>query len=152
MFMTDRTFSYRAEAAGAGIYAVAILVVLGVLPLAGCGSTKVYTTDKTVEYQGSIYNVSEVKQLSTRVVAEPSAGDEIDLTGYDSKRFDALVKEQGPMVVRTIIALDDRAVVYEQKQIEKGHDLSRMQKSLQSAYQELSRFMGDGKKTQLKLK
>jgi len=140
-----------AEAALARISALAFLVVLGVFALAGCGSTKVYTSDKTVEYQGSIYNVSDVKQLSTRVEAVPSSGDAIDLKGYDSKRFDALVEEKGPMVVRTIISLDDTAVVYQQKQIDRSRDFTRMKESLQDAYEDLSRFMADGKKTQLKL-
>ena len=141
----------RAEPAGATTAAIAVFFVLGAILLTGCGSTKIYTPDKTVEYQGSIYNVSEVKQLSTRMEAVPSSGDAIDLKGYDSKRFDALVKEQGPMVVRTIISLDDRAVVYEQKQVQKGREFSKMQESLQDAYKDLSRFMGDGKKSQLKL-
>jgi hypothetical protein len=129
----------------------AVIGLLGMLVLTGCGSTKVYNPDKTVEYQGSIYNVSEVKQLSTRMEGVPAAGDAIDLRGYDRKRFDALVKEQGPLMVRTIIALDDKDVIYEQKKIEKGRDFERMQDSLQDAYKNLTRFMADGKKTQLKL-
>lgn len=129
-----------------------IIGALGVLALAACGSTRVYSPDKTVEYQGSIYNVSEIKQLSTRIEAVPSSGEPIDLTGYDSKRFDALVKEQGPVTLRGIISLDDAVLVYQQKQTDKSRDFSRMQDSLQDAYKDLSRFMGDAKKTQLKLK
>jgi hypothetical protein len=129
----------------------AVIGLLGMFVLTGCGSTKVYNPDKTVEHQGSIYNVSEVKQLSTRMEGVPAAGDAIDLRGYDRKRFDALVKEQGPLTVRTIIALDDKDVIYEQKKIEKGRDFERMQDSLQDAYKNLTRFMADGKKTQLKL-
>jgi hypothetical protein len=149
--MTNRACSHVAVPVGPSTIALAIFFVLGTCLLAGCGSTKIYAPEKTVEYQGSIYNVSEVKQLSTRMEAVPSSGDAIDLKGYDSKRFDALVKEQGPIVVRTIISLDDAAMVYEQKQIEKGRDFSKMQESLQDAYKDLSRFMADGKKTQLKL-
>jgi hypothetical protein len=130
----------------------AMLVVLISTGLAtGCGSTKVYSPDKTVEYNGSIYNVSAVKQLSTRLEAVPASGDPIDLRGYDSKKFDALVKEQGPLAVRSIIALDDKDLVYEQKTLQKGGDFSKMQKALGDAYKKLTSFMADAKKTQLKL-
>lgn len=135
----------------ARVTVAAVIGLLGMLVLTGCGSTKVYNPDKTVEYQGSIYNVSEVKQLSTRMEGVPAAGDAIDLRGYDRKRFDALIKDAGPLTVRTIIALDDKDVIYEQKKIEKGRDFERMQESLQDAYKNLTRFMADGKKTQLKL-
>lgn len=135
----------------ARVTVAAVIGLLGMFVLTGCGSTKVYNPDKTVEYQGSIYNVSEVKQLSTRMEGVPAAGDAIDLRGYDRKRFDALIKDAGPLTVRTIIALDDKDVIYEQKKIEKGRDFERMQESLQDAYKNLTRFMADGKKTQLKL-
>lgn len=127
------------------------LAVIGAFLLTGCGSTKIYTPDKTVEYQGSIYNVSEAKQLSTRVEGAAAAGDVVNLKGYDSKRFEALVKERGPITVSSIISLDDKDIVYEQKQLQKGRDFVRMQESLQDAYEDLARFMADGKKTQLKL-
>lgn len=131
--------------------AVVTLAVLGAVLLTGCGSTKIYTQDKTVEYQGSIYNVSEARQLSTRVEGTAAVGDVVNLQGYDSKRFEALVKERGPITVSSIISLDDKDIVYEQKQLQKGRDFSRMQESLQDAYEDLARFMADGKKTQLKL-
>ncbi len=139
----------------AGLRTRAIASVMVLLVSAGlatgCGSTKVYSPDKTVEYNGSIYNVSEVKQLSTRIEAVPAAGDPINLQGYDRKRFDALVKEQGPLAVRSVIALDDRDLVYEQKTLEKGGDFSKMQKGLADAYKKLTSFMADARKTQLKL-
>jgi hypothetical protein len=128
-----------------------VLVVVSATLAAGCGSTKVYSPDKTVEYKGSIYNISEVRQLSTRLEAVPASGGPIDLQGYDSKKFDALVKEQGPLAVRSVIAMDDRDLVYEQKTIQKGGDFSKMQKGLADAYKKLSSFMADARKTQLKL-
>ena len=139
------------DVSSVGVKAAAVIGLLGMLLLTGCGSTKIYTPDKTVEYQGSIYNVSDVKQLSTRMEGVPGSGNAVDLKGYDRKSFDALVKERGPLTVRTIIALDEKDVVYEQKKVEKGRDFERMQESLQDAYKDLTRFMADGNKTQLKL-
>lgn len=131
--------------------AAACLVLASGLLATGCGSTKVYTADKTVEHKGTIYNVGSVKRLSTRVETVPAAGEPIDLMGYDSKKFEALVKEQGPVAVRSVITLDDGQLVYEQKTLEKGRDFERMQKNAGEAYKKLKRFMADAKKTQLAL-
>lgn len=133
------------------ILTAALLVLFGAGLATGCGSTKVYTPEKTVEYQGSIYNVSGVRQLSTRMEAVSATGEKIDLQGYDRKQFDALVKDKGPLTVRSIISLDDTQMVYQQEQIKKGGDFSDMQDDLQDAYKDLTRFMADAKKTQLKL-
>jgi hypothetical protein len=119
--------------------------------IAGCGSTKVYTPDKTVVYKDAIYNVSDVKRLSTRLETVPASGDPVDLRGYDKKRFEALVKETGPAVVRSVIVLDDAEIVYQQSTLAKWGDFNRMQDALSDVQKELTKFMGDGKKTQLKL-
>lgn len=132
------------------IAALTLLIICAVLTT-GCGSTKVYTPDKTVVYKDAIYNVSDVKKLSTRLETVPPSGDPIDLRGYDRKRFEALVRETGPVVVRSVIVLDDAEIVYEQGTLEKGRDFSRMQDALGGVQKQLTKFMGDGKKTQLKL-
>jgi hypothetical protein len=131
--------------------AAVLLVAASAFLATGCGSTKIYTPEKTVEYNGTIYNVSEVKQLSTRVETVPGSGDVIDLKGYDSKQFEALVNARGPVAVRTVISMDDRDMVYEQKSLQKGRDLDRMQDDLNDAYKKLTRFMADAGKPQLKL-
>ena len=132
-------------------FAGVLLVITSAALVTGCGSTKVYSPDKTVEYNGSIYNVSEVKQLSTRLETVPASGDAIDLQGYDRKKFDTLVKEKGPLTVRSIIAMDDRDLVYEQKTLEKGSQFEDMQDELKDAYKKLASFMADARKTQLEL-
>lgn len=131
--------------------AAACLVLASGLLATGCGSTKVYTADKTVQYRGTIYNVSEAKRLSSRLETVPAMGNPIDLTGYDGKKFDALVKAQGPVAVRSLIVLDEGELVYEQKTLEKGRDFERMQDNLADAFKKLSRFMADAKATQLTL-
>lgn len=131
--------------------AVLPLLIVSAVLAAGCGSTKVYTPDKTMVHKGAIYNLSGVKTLSTRLEAVPAAGDPVDLGGYDSKRFDALVKEKGPVAVRSLIVMDDQEVVYEQNTLAKGREFVRMQDALSDVQKQLTKFMGDAKKTQLKL-
>ena len=127
------------------------LLIIGAVLATGCGSTKVYSPDKTMVYKSAIYNLSDVKTLSTRLETVPASGDPVDLRGYDSKRFDALVKETGPVVVRSLILLDDAEIVYQQNTLAKGREFTRMRDSLSDVQKELTQFMGDARKTQLKL-
>lgn len=146
----SRLSSGQSKTSKAMIAAVCLVLASGLLAT-GCGSTKVYTADKTVQHKGTIYNVSGVKRLSSRLETVPAAGSPVDVTSYDAKKFDALVKEQGPAVVRALIVLDDGELVYQEKTLEKGRDLKRMQDDLADAFKKVSRFMGDAKKTQLTL-
>jgi hypothetical protein len=130
----------------------AILSLAAVLVISGCGSTKLVTADKTVTYQGSIYNVSGVRQLTTRLEGETLAGETIDLGGFGKKRFEELVEQQGAVKVRTVIMMDDLRVVHEEKAIERGGDLVKMQENLADAYKDLKKFLAEPGKTQLNLK
>lgn len=132
------------------IAAACVVLAVGLM-LAGCGSTKVYTADKSVQYRGTIYNVSEVKRLSSRLETVPASGEPFELTGSDRRQFDALVKEQGPVTVRSLIVLDDGEMLFEQKTLESGREFERMQSDLVDVFKKISRFMADAQKTQLRL-
>ncbi len=144
-------FSGAGSKARATLIAAACLVLASGVFATGCGSTTVYSADKTVQYKGTIYNVSEVKRLSSRLETVPASGEAVDLTGYDAKKFDALVKDQGPVAVRSMIMLDDGELVVAEQTVKKGRDFERMQDDLADAFKKLTRFMADAKKTQLAL-
>ena len=42
--------------------ATCAIVIVALMVTVGCGSTKVYNTDKTVIYRSNMYNVSNVTQ------------------------------------------------------------------------------------------
>ena len=131
-----------------------LLAVLMVVPLlVSCGSTKVYTADKTIVHRDSIYNVSNVRVFTVRNEAVVGDGQIVDLKGMERKAFENLLKENGGSVrVQHIFQLDDQEMVYQRTDVKSWSDLSRMNKRFNSAGKSITKFLADKKKTQLKLK
>ena len=132
---------------------VLLLLCAAVLALGGCfRSTKVYTSDKTVVYNGTVYNVSNVKVFTPRTDGVISPTQTIPLGNMDKKQFKALLKEHNPIMVRQVIALDDQELVYRAGNVDSWSDFDKMRKKFNSANKKLTSFLGDKKATQLKLK
>lgn len=129
------------------------LVMAGLVTvLSGCGSTKVYTADKTVTYNGALYNMGNVQRIAPSIEGQLPDGSTRDMRGMDKKAVESLLKEQSPLTVTTAVALDDQKMVYERKSVKKYSDYSKMAKNLDGAMKDINKFMADKKKTQLKLK
>ena len=131
-----------------------LFVFAATLPvlLAGCGSTKVYTVQKNVTYNGALYNVSNVKVISSRVEARLKDGTVLDLKSADKKSFGAHVGQYGALPVRMVILMDDQELVYAANTFDSYSAFDKKRKSFANAQKSLSKFMADKKKTQLKLK
>jgi len=121
------------------------------LALGGCGSTKVYTADKTMIYKGNLYNLANVQRIGSRADGQTQDGEVIALQGLDKKAVQSALKEKGPLTVSTVIELDGQDVVYERTRVKSYSDYSKMSKHLDSALGKISKFMADKKKTQLEL-
>lgn len=119
--------------------------------LAGCGSTKVYTADKSVVYRGQIYNLSSVKQVNSSIEFELPGGQVVDGAGYDKRAFNDLLKQHKEVTVTSKINLDGTGFVYEKRVADSYSDYSKVVKNQQGAMNKITKFMADGKKTQLKL-
>jgi hypothetical protein len=128
-----------------------LLCLFFAVGLTACGSTKVYTADKTLTHSGTLYNLSGVKAFTTEVWGNTDSGEKINLKNADKKRFNSVVDEHGPLSVETLIMLDERELVYERRTIKSSSDFQKMVKRLESAASKISKFMADKKKTQLKL-
>jgi hypothetical protein len=131
---------------------ITILLVASALTLAGCGSTKVYTADKTILYNGSLYNLGNVQHIGTRVEGNLPDGQVIDLRNKDKKAIDAALSENSPLMVSAVFELDGRDMIYQRARIKSYSDYSKMVKRFDRAQSDIARFMADKKKTQLKLK
>jgi hypothetical protein len=123
-----------------------------ILSLAGCGSTKVYTTQKSVTYKGDLYNVSNIQKIGTRVEGLTPDGSVINMKGMDKKAAQAQLDEHSPLVVSTVFEMDSQEMIYQRKSITKSSEFSTMMKNFEGAANKISKFMANKKSTQLKLK
>jgi len=125
--------------------------VLALLLLTSCGSTKVYNNDKTVVYNGAVYNVSKVVEMTSKITGKLADESSVNLRGADRKQIEAYL-DQGPMYVRMAFGLDDKEMLYRASSVTKYSDYSKMLKSFENAGKQITSLMGNKKKMQLKLK
>jgi len=133
-------------------YLYTFLLTVGMIALAGCGSTKVYTADKTIVYNGNIYNMANVQQISGRVDGQLPDGSTVNMKTLDKKGVEALLKENDEVVVSTVVGMDEQEMVYQRARVKKYSEYSKMLSRFDGAMSDISKFMADKKKTQLKLK
>jgi hypothetical protein len=145
-----RTASIRTPA-GLRWLATSLILAALMAALAGCGSTKVYTADKTVTYKGAIYNMGNVQRIGPSIQAQLPDGSMEDMRGMDKKAVEALLDKQSPITVTTAVTMDDQQMVYERKSVKKYSEYNKLAKNLDDAMKDINKFMADKKKTQLKL-
>jgi hypothetical protein len=132
----------------AGTVALALCLAL----MAACGSTKVYTADKTVIYRDSIYNISNVQRITSKKIAVTPGGQEVNLANMDTKALKTFFKDNPGSTVSMYMEMDDQQLTYVRTKVDSYNDYSRLSSRYDKALKDLTKFMGDKKKTQLKLK
>jgi hypothetical protein len=131
---------------------VVFLLVLCILTISGCGGTKVYTIDKTIVYRDEIYNLANVQKIGSRSEGRLPNGDDVNMRTMDKKGINALLDEHSSVIVSNVVELDSQEMIYQRSRISKYSEYSSMQRRFDGALSDISKFMGDKKKTQLKLK
>ncbi len=131
---------------------VLVASVMTMLLLAGCGGTKIYNNDKTVVYNGAVYNLSKVSHIDNKISGKLSDSNTVNLKGADRKQIEAYLKEYNSIYVRMAFNFDSREMLYRASSVEKWSDYSRMQKSFENAGKQITSLMADKKKLQVKLK
>jgi len=144
-FPSRRDFSL-ARYVGAG------LLVACILALAGCGSTKVYTADKTVVYNGNLYNMGNVQRIGSRIDGRLADGTTVNMSNMDKKAVEGLLKDNGEVMVSMVVEMDDQEMLYQRSRVSRYSDYSKMKSRFEGAQKDIAKFMADKKKTQLKLK
>jgi hypothetical protein len=130
---------------------VAAVVLVGVAMI-GCSSTKVVTAGKSISYNGSLYNASNVKVFTPRTEAVISATETTSLNQVTKDQFNAILQQHNPLTVRQVIAMDQTELVYKTKSVKSWSDYQDMNETFQSAVKQITKFMADTDETQLKLK
>lgn len=130
----------------------AVLLGLCMVALIGCGGTKVYTADKTIVYRDNLYNMSSVQRVGSREEAKLANGDVINPRTLEKKEFEALIKENKKVLVTMFVEMDDREMLYLRANVDRYSEYSQMKKRFEGALKDITKFMGDKKSTQLKLK
>lgn len=132
-----------------GLFFLAFLMLV----MTGCfSSTKVYQTDKTITYNGALYNMSNVQKIDSRIEGELPNGEVRDMKNMNKKAVQSLLKESSPVVVTTFIDMDGQDLVYERRSITRYSEFSGMKSKFEKAGKRVAKFMADKKSTQLKLK
>jgi hypothetical protein len=135
----------------ARLQATALLSTV-LLILAGCGGTQVYTADKTIVYNGALYNMGTVQRVSSRVEGQLPDGSLVDMRTLDRKGIETLLEESAPVMVSAIVEMDGKEMVYQRSRVEKYSEYNKLAGRFDDAMEDINDFMGDKKKTQLKLK
>ena len=126
--------------------------IMAMLLLVGCGGTKVYNNDKTVVYNGAIYNLSAVKQINSKSIGKLSDDNTVNLKGVTKKEFEAYLKQYNKIYVRMSFELDDQEMLYRASSVDRWSDYQKMSNSFEKAGKQITSLMSDKKKMQLKLK
>lgn len=128
-----------------------VFLVMAAIGLNGCGSTKVYTADKTIVYNDNLYNMANVQQVSGRIEGKLPDGSIVDMKTLDKKGVEALLKDNSQIMVSTVVGMDDRTMVYQSAEVKSYTGYRRMVDSFDDAMSDINKFMADKKRTQLKL-
>ncbi|RLA51774.1 MAG: hypothetical protein DRQ98_11095 [Gammaproteobacteria bacterium] len=131
---------------------ILVTSIVAMLLLAGCGGTKVYNNDKTVVYNGAMYNVSAVKKVGSKSSGKLSDSNTVDLKGVTKKEFEAYLDEYDKVYVRMAFDLDGQEMLYRASSVDRWKDFQKMQSSFEKAGEQITSLMSDKKKMQLKLK
>ncbi|MBT8057464.1 MAG: hypothetical protein KJO72_11070 [Gammaproteobacteria bacterium] len=131
---------------------VTCVLFLAMALLVGCGGTKVYNIDKTMTYRDTLYNVSSVSTFKPREEARLADGEVVSLRGKEKKALQAFFKENPGVMVSMIVDLDTQELVYLRSRANNYSEYSRMKNRFDGAVKDITKFMGNKKSTQLKLK
>jgi hypothetical protein len=129
----------------------AVLLAICMVALIGCGGTKVYTADKTVTYRDSIYNMSNVQKITAREEATLDSGETVNLRNKEKKELQQFFQENDEVMVSMYVDMDQADLVYLRMKVESYSEYARMKSRFDKALKDITKFMGDKKKTQLNL-
>ncbi len=133
------------------LLAAAVLILLGSLSLTGCGGTRVMTAQKTIVFEDSIFNVSEVVEVrAVREIILPD-GTVFDAARMEDREIGDLFEEHDRVRVRYSVMFDERELRYASGSVDSAREIRRIGRKFDSAMSDIRRFLAHRKRTQLDL-
>jgi uncharacterized protein (UPF0128 family) len=129
-----------------------MFILLVALLAAACGSTKVYDSSKTIVYNGSIYQVTDVKEISSKIEAVKADKSTVNMKNMSKDQVTDLINANKPLFVRMSFQMDDQELVYSATDVDSYRDYSRMLGKFEDAGQDIAKLMSAKKTEQLKLR
>ena len=129
-----------------------LFITLSLMSLSGCGSTKVYNSDKTLVFGDNVYNLSNVQVFASKSEAIISDTETIDVKGMEKKGFNKLLDQHDTVFISQSLVLDEKLVVYHATNVKSWSQFRKMNKQFASANEELQKFLANPKKAQLTLR
>jgi len=134
-------------------FLIVAALVSTMLFTAGCGSTKVYEVKKTVVYDGSMYNITDVRSVQSYV--EGLVGPEqvkLNLKNSDKDAFENYLSQYGQVFVRMYFTFDEQTIVYREETVDRWRDFKNMRRDFDQARDKIIELMEDKKATQVELR
>lgn len=75
-------------------------LLLAAIVVAACGSTKVYDSTKTIVYNGSVYQVTDVKQISNEIEGVKADKSTVNMKNMSKDQVTNLIDANKPLFVR----------------------------------------------------
>ncbi len=130
---------------------LAVLAVVGAMVMIGCGSTNVYTQQKTILHKGVMYNIGAVQRVSSSIVAKSADGTSVDVANVDKSGLKKMLEESRPLVVVVTLLLDDQEVQLAAHQVDSWSTFKTVRRFHDDQMEKVRKFMAEPKKAQLKL-
>lgn len=130
----------------------AMIALAAALALTACGGTKVYDSSKTIVYNGSIYQVTDVKQIATSIEGVTPDKQTINLKNKQKGEISDLIESNDPLFVRMAFQMDDQELVYSATEVSSWRDYNRMLSRFEDAGDDIAKLMAAKKTEQLKLR
>ncbi len=129
-----------------------MFILLVALLAAACGSTKVYDSSKTIVYNGSIYQVTDVKEISSKIEGVKADKSIVNMKNMSKDQVTDLINANKPLFVRMSYQMDDQELVYSATDVDSYRDYSRMLSKFEDAGDDIAKLMSAKKTEQLKLR
>ena len=127
-------------------------MAVALIALTGCGGTKVYDTSKTIVYNGSIYQVTDVQRISTKIDGITQDKQTMSLKNKEKSEIQDIIEANDPLFVRMAFMLDEQELVYRATNVDSWRDYNRMLNDFERAGDDIARLMAEKKTDQLKLR